>query len=419
MNPSAAAWTTAAIFALTYAALAVGRLPGLRTDRAGIAFVGAALVLALGLLPLREAAGPASLDYETLFLLLGMMIVVGALRVSDFFDLLAGRALARVRTPRTLLAAVALGSGLLSALLVNDVVCVALAPLVLRLARRLGTDPVPHLMALATAANVGSAGTITGNPQNMIVGVKSGLTYGHFAWRLMPVALLGLLACYLVLSLVYRRSLSANPRPTPAPPTGELRRLARRPYRVMIYKSVAVTLAAVVLLFAGLPMALVAVGAAAVTLAGGVRPSKLYAQVDWSLLLMFVGLFILVHAFQVHVVGRWDIEGWSWVGDRPVTLLSGASVVLSNVVSNVPAVLLLDPVVAAVGPARRETAWLALAMSSTFAGNLTLLGSVANLIVVEAARREGVEVGFWEYCKAGVPITLLTLGLGVAWLLLT
>ncbi len=411
-------WATAAVFAVTYLGLAAGRVPGLRTDRAGIAFVGAALVLAMGLLPLREAAGPESLDYETLFLLLGMMLVVGALRVAGFFDLLAGRALARVRTPRALLAAVVLTSGLLSAALVNDVVCVALAPLVLHLARRLRTDPVPHLMALATAANVGSAGAITGNPQNMIIGVKSAIAYGHFAARLMPVALAGLVACYAVLSLVYRKALASQ---TDAPPlpAEDLRHLSRRPYRVLLYKSVLVALAAVGLLLAGLPMALVAVAGAAVTLLGGVAPRKLYAQIDWSLLLMFVGLFILTHAFQVRVVSHWDVAGWAWVGRHPVALLGGASAALSNLVSNVPGRA------AAGADARRrpaatpEKAWLALSVSSTFAGNLTLLGSVANLIVVESARREGVEIGFWEYCRAGLPITLLTLGMGVGWLMLT
>src|SRR5204863_7008218 len=129
------------------------------------------------------------------------------------------------------------------------------------------------------------------------------------------------------------------------------------------------------------------------------------------------GLFIVVHAFQVRVVSRWGVEGWTWLLDRPTDLLSLVSAALSNLVSNVPAVLLMEPVVQAVPEASREAAWLALAMSSTFAGNLTILGSVANLIVVENARREGVPISFWEYCKVGVPLTVLTLLLGVGWLM--
>jgi Na+/H+ antiporter NhaD/arsenite permease-like protein len=177
-----------------------------------------------------------------------------------------------------------------------------------------------------------------------------------------------------------------------------------------------VTLAAVALFFTGLPLELVALGAAAVLLLDRIKPEKVYRQIDWSLLLMFTGLFIVVHAFRVHVVARWGIESWTWLLDRPTALLSLVSATLSNLVSNVPAVLLLEPVAQAVPTATRETAWLALAMSSTFAGNLTVLGSVANLIVVESARREGVTISFWEYCKVGIPLTVLTLALGIAWL---
>ena len=173
---------------------------------------------------------------------------------------------------------------------------------------------------------------------------------------------------------------------------------------------------AVALFFTGLPLELVALGAAAVVLLDRIKPEKIYRQVDWSLLVMFTGLFIVVHAFQVHVVAAWGIEGWQWLLSRPVFLLSVVSAGLSNLVSNVPAVLLLEPVAQAVPGATRETAWLALAMSSTLAGNLTVLGSVANLIVVENARRENVVISFWEYCKVGVPLTVLTLILGIAWL---
>jgi Na+/H+ antiporter NhaD/arsenite permease-like protein len=181
-------------------------------------------------------------------------------------------------------------------------------------------------------------------------------------------------------------------------------------------KSVAVTLIAVILFFTGLPLELIALGAAAALLLGKTRPEKVYREIDWSLLMMFTGLFIVVHAFQLHVVARWGIDGFHFLVQRPVDLMSLASAGLSNLVSNVPAVLLMEPVLKLVPEASRETAWLALAMSSTFAGNLTVLGSVANLIVVENARREGTTISFWEYCKVGIPLTILTLGLGIAWL---
>jgi Na+/H+ antiporter NhaD/arsenite permease-like protein len=181
-------------------------------------------------------------------------------------------------------------------------------------------------------------------------------------------------------------------------------------------KSVAVTLVTVVLFFTGLPLELIALGAAAVLLIGRVKPDKVYRQVDWGLLVMFTGLFIVVRGFQVNVVSRWGIDQWDWLLTRPVDLLSLVSAALSNLVSNVPAVLLLEPIVQAIPTVNRETAWLALAMSSTLAGNLTVLGSVANLIVVENANRQGVEISFLEYCKVGIPLTVLTLLIGIGWL---
>lgn len=379
-------------------------------------------MLVAGVLSLEQAVSPESIDFKTLFLLFGMMIVVGVLRLSGFFERLVGMALHRITSPKGLLAVTIGLSGVLSAFLINDVVCVALTPLVVHLARRMKFDPIPHLIGLATAANVGSTGTITGNPQNIYIGVHSGISYLRFASHLLPVALLGLGLTYLVACLVYRGRL-ASPKGQQIPGKDETPDEGGRGegtprssgHARLQVKAVAVTLAAVALFFTGLPLELVALGAAAVLLLDRIKPEKVYRQVDWSLLVMFTGLFIVVHAFQVHVVAGWAIESWSWLLDRPTALLSLVSAALSNLVSNVPAVLLLEPVAQAVPMGTRETAWLALAMSSTFAGNLTVLGSVANLIVVESARQKGVTISFWEYCKVGVPLTVLTLALGIAW----
>jgi Na+/H+ antiporter NhaD/arsenite permease-like protein len=152
---------------------------------------------------------------------------------------------------------------------------------------------------------------------------------------------------------------------------------------------------------------------------GSVKPERVYREVDWSLLLMFVGLFVVVHAFQVQVVSHWRIDGWGSLVKHGIALLSLSSAALSNLVSNVPAVMLCEPVLGALAGPARQSAWLAVAMSSTLAGNLTILGSVANLIVVEKAKREGITISLWECCRIGVPVTLLTLGLGTAWLGMT
>ncbi|MBI1917403.1 MAG: anion transporter [Planctomycetes bacterium] len=411
-------WLTVMWFTLTYAGLALGKLPGLRIDRTGIALVGAALVLATGGLTFDEAA--ASIDFATLALLLGMMIVVAFLRQAGFFDRLAGWALRSVRRPHGLLAVTMILAGVLSAVLVNDVVCLALTPLVLHLAERLRLDPRPHLIGLAVAANIGSTATLTGNPQNMIIGNLSHIPYLHFAARLTPVAVAGLLIAFAVIGWVYRDALRWEETPDAdkeeAEPAARGSRRLGRPHRRLLVKSLAVTLGAITLFCAGAPMEIVALAAAAVLLLCRINPDKIYRQVDWGLLVMFAGLFVVVRAFEVQVVRRWGIEEWGPLQDNPVGLLSVVSAALSNVVSNVPAVLLFKPIIPAMAAGVQETAWLALAMSSTLAGNLTVLGSVANLIVVENARREGVSISFWDYARVGIPVTALTLTLGMAWL---
>ncbi len=397
------------IFGLTYLALAIGKIPGLRIDRPGIALVGAAAMLAGGILTMPEAA--RAVDYDTIVLLFGMMVVVAYLRLAGFFALATEGIAARFAGPKTLLAVTIGLSGTLSAFLVNDVVCVALTPLVLQLCQRLKRPPLPYLVGLATAANIGSVATITGNPQNIIIGSLSGISYLGFAARLAPIAGIGLILNFAVVAWIYRRSLSQPSTPATAP--GEP--IARpRVHRGLLIKSVAVTLGTVGLFFAGQPIALVALAAAGLLMLDRVRPAKVYAAVDWPLLVMFAGLFVVVHAFEVHVVHSWGLERWHAVLASPVVLVSGLSVVLSNLVSNVPAVLLFKPLMAVMP--ERELAWLALSMSSTLAGNLTVLGSVANLIVVENARRAGTELSFLEYLKVGVPLTVLTTLVGVAWL---
>jgi Na+/H+ antiporter NhaD/arsenite permease-like protein len=399
------------IFGLTYLALALGKVPGLRVDRAGIAMIGAAAMLAAGVLSMRDAA--RAVDYETIVLLFGMMVVVSYLRLAGFFALATERILARFSGPHSLLAVIIILSGVLSAFLVNDVVCVALTPLVLHLCERLRRPPVPYLVGLATASNVGSVATITGNPQNIIIGSLSHISYLRFAARLAPVAAIGLVLNFLVVASVYRKALAsagddrpnAEERPRP------------RVHRNLLVKSVAVTLAAVGLFFAGQPIALVALAAAGVLMLDRVRPEKVYGAVDWPLLIMFAGLFVVVHAFELNVVQTWGLESCHALLGSPVVLVSALSALLSNLVSNVPAVLLFKPLMGLMP--EKELAWMALAMSSTLAGNLTVLGSVANLIVVENARRAGTELSFGEYLKVGVPLTVLTTLVGVAWLALT
>ncbi len=393
-NSETAPTLVSAIFGLTYLMLAIGRVPGLKTDRAGIALIGAAAMLSCGAIDMDEAA--RAIDYNTVVLLFGMMVVVGVLKLSGFFTLANEQLAARFSGPRTLLAMIIALSGVLSAFLVNDVVCLAMTPLTLAICQRLKRPPIPYLVGLATAANIGSVATITGNPQNMIIGSLSHVSYLRFSARLAPIALVGLVFNYAIVALVYRKTLCET--------TPERRWLGQAPqprvHAALLVKSLTVTLIMVGLFFAGQPIALVALAAAGFLMLDRLRPEKIYQSIDWPLLIMFAGLFVVVRAFEMHVVHAWRLDQWHALRDSPVVLISAISVGLSNLVSNVPAVLLFKPLIEAIP--QQEQAWLALAMSSTLAGNLTLLGSVANLIVVESARRAGTELSFLEYLKVGV-----------------
>lgn len=403
-NPVPAA--TALIFAATYLVIAIGKLPGSYLDRAGAALLGASLMVAIGALSLDQAL--RAIDFDTIALLLGMMIVVGNLRLSGFFRLAADWAGSRARHPLLLLAAVILTSGLFSAFLVNDTICLALTPLVLDLVLRLRRDPVPYLLALAMASNVGSVATITGNPQNIMIGSFSHIAYGSFAAALAPVAAIGLIIAFALIALFHpaefwtRERLRAAPAPAHA-------------YRPLVVKTGVVALAMMAGFFAGLEPAKLALVAGAVLLVTrAVRSGKIYQEIDWPLLLMFAGLFIVVSGAEKSLLSPQIIAaiGRQHLDRTPVLALVTAA--LSNLVSNVPAVLVLKPFIAALPDPRR--AWLVTAMAATLAGNLTILGSVANLIVVQRATRRGVAIGFWHYFRVGAPLTALTIIIGLWWL---
>jgi Na+/H+ antiporter NhaD/arsenite permease-like protein len=394
------------IFATTYLVVAIGRLPGFRLDRAGAALVGASLMVAVGALPLEEA--PKAIDFDTIILLLGVMIVVANLRLSGFFGLVNGWVVTRARYPIVLLISIVLVSGTLSAFLVNDTVCLVLTPLVLDLVTRLRRNPVPYLLTVAMASNIGSTATITGNPQNMIIGSLSHIPYGTFAAALSPIAGIGLTLTVALIALVHRSEFWTLRRLRGEHEPGH----ANWP---IIVKSVAVSLAMIAGFFAGIPPAEAAIVAGAVLLlTRRIKSEKIYAEIDWTLLLMFAGLFIVVAGLEHSVLSPEVIGAVGRLQLDRVPVLSAITAILSNIVSNVPAVLVLKPFIAQLQS--QQHAWLTAAMASTLAGNFTLVGSVANLIVVQRARAQNVEIGFWEYFTVGAPLTVLTIGIGVLWL---
>jgi len=395
----------ASIFLGTYLVLAIGRLPGYRVDRTGAAIIGASLMMAFNVLTLEEAY--ASIDHNTIILLFGMMIVVANLRLSGFFSAVTEWSVRHAHHPLTLLAAIVLVSGVFSAFFVNDTMCLVLTPLVLDIVLALRRNPVPYLLAVAMASNIGSVATITGNPQNMMIGAFSGIHDRHFAAALAPAAAAGLVLTFILVAVIYRWEFRRSDRIVL-----EGRRI--RINRVLIWKSVAVSGLMILFFFAGWPVPKVAVIAGALLLiTRRVKPEKIYHEIDFSLLVLFIGLFIVVAGIEKTTLPADALAIASGYGlDRP-GVLSAAAVLLSNLTSNVPAVLIFKPLVPHLADPNR--AWLLLAMATTFAGNLTVLGSVANLIVIQRAKRQAA-ISFWEYFKLGLPLTVLTTVLGVYFL---
>jgi Na+/H+ antiporter NhaD/arsenite permease-like protein len=400
-------WGGLSIIALTIVGVAIGRYPFLRMNRATIALAGATILIVIGAISLDEAY--AALDLNTLTLLFGMMILNVNMQRAGFFRVVGNRVVQWARTPGQLLALVIVVSGVLSAIFLNDTIVLVFTPLVLDICAMLRLRPIPYLVALVTAANIGSAATITGNPQNMIIGVASGIDFNRFALSLSVASLAGLALIWIVIVWVYRRDFAAKlPERMP-----EVEAPTERP---LLRKSLIATGLMIVAFVVGMPVPLAALGAAAMLLISRrIEPEGVFQEVNWALLVFFAGLFITTGALETLGVSGQLFAVMQPIAEQGIVALSATGVVLSNLISNVPAVLLFRPFVPSFP--QPDQAWLTLALSTTFAGNLTLLGSVANLIVAEIAASRGVSLTFQEYLRAGVPITLLSLIVGVGWLL--
>jgi Na+/H+ antiporter NhaD/arsenite permease-like protein len=395
------------ILVATYLLIAVQQVPLLRLNRPAAALLGAVAMVTIGGLPLHDAY--AAVDLDIMVFLLGVLLIAGFLEAGGFFEWAARRIVVRAHSPRALLAAVVGVSGLLSAFFVNDTICLVLTPLMLAVLRPLRLKPLPFLLAIALSSNVGSAMTPTGNPQNMLIGVASGIRFARFIAMLAIPSLGGLVIVFVVLAWLHRRDLAVE-----LPADAEI---PDAPFdRSLVVRSLVVFGGALVCWLAGLSLPLVAITAAAILIAIAQRdPSEAFAKVEWSLLLFFGALFVVMRgARDLPLIASLTAAAAAQLHGAPVhdaVVTSAAMVALSNLVSNVPAVILWLPVVPNV--AAPTFIWLVMAMSSTFAGNLTLVGSMANLIVAERAESRGERLGFVDYMKAGVPVTLLTLAWGI------
>jgi len=408
---------TVALFLLSYGAIAVGHIWGLKLDRVGIAMVAAILLLlvrALDETKSGEAVAQAvkAVDVPTILTLFGLMVLSGQLRLAGFYTLVAEKIAGQLDSPARFLLILMVAAGAMSAFLINDVVCLAFAPVLCAALLKKGLNPAPFLIGLALAANIGSAATIIGNPQNILIGQVGELHFGAFlAWCIVPVALSMAMAYGMVLWLgreSIRRPLETHMATQLHLPPIDKGQTTR---------GLVIALILFALFFTPLPHELVALGAAAAILCSRVMPSeKILATVDWSLLVLFCSLFIVVGALSSTGVDEQVVAGLKDVGVNLNNLyvLSVLSALLSNLMSNVPAILVLLNL----QPINDPLTGYVLALSSTFAGNFILLGSIANLIVVEQAKKLGVNIGFWEFARYGIPVTLLSFVILFAWLAL-
>ncbi len=391
-------FATYSVLGLTYLGLALGYIPGLRMNRATIALVGSAFLIALGVLNLQQAW--QAIDANTIVFLLSMMVVNANLSYAGFFRRSLSVILSVTCSPLGLLIALTFGSGILSAFFLNDTLALIFTPLTLSLTESLGLNPIPYLLAIAGATNIGSVATLSGNPQNILIGSFSGISYLDFLRTLAPVALIGLVVQVGLLWLLYPDVRSVKPCQV-LPTTNQ------RIFKPLFNKTLVITAGLLIAFTVGLPLGESALVAASLLLiTRRVKPQRILQKVDWNLLVMFSGLFILTRVTQKLNL----LQPFTHAVNSAASFL-GVTVVLSNLISNVPAVLLLHPLI----PQGDTKYWLLLAAGSTLAGNLTLFGSVANLIVVEAAADLGYKLTFGEHLKFGVPLTLCTLLLVYLW----
>ena len=400
-----------AVFVLTYVGLAVGRIPGLRLNRAGIALLGAiAMMIVSG-----NSTGVtvSSINWPTIALLFGFFVISAQLRLSGFYHQVADAISQRLDHPAGFLIFLIAVTAGLSAFLNNDVVCYVLTPVVGAALIRKQLNPVPYLIAMAVAANIGAGATLIGNAQNMMIGQLTGLGFlGYMLWSVVPV-LFGLAITFLVARLELRAGV-AQLEPPEDEGASESVYLFDRYHAA---KGLAVLGIVIALFFTSLPKEVVVLVAAGIHLMSHkFRTQELLSLVDWQLLLLFVSLFVVSGTFQATGYESQLVQWLEGRGMDPsqtgneVALTAG----LTALIGNAPAVMLLVKLV----PIARASTACVMGVANNFGGNAILTASVANLIVVQQARRAGIVISFGSFARMGLPITLISLGGLYAWALL-
>lgn len=402
--------TVLAIFALTYLGIALGRVPGLKLNRTGIALLGAIAVMVFSGVPTTTVVG--FINWPTILLLFGFFVLSAQLRLSGFFDKVAGGISSRLDKPQQFLFTLMLVTAGLSAILNHDIVCFVFAPVVATALVRRQLNPVPFLIALAIASNIGAAATLVGNPQDMMIAQVAGLGFGRYLfWCITPV-LFALGCAYAIIWVMSRHHLAST---TPVPPSVQD---PPQPFnRVHTIKGLVILALVIAFFFSTIPKEIIALTAAGIHLASPkFRTEDLLKEVDWSILVLFMGLFVVTGAFQATGYGEQAVQWLAQAGLNlhSPTMLALVTAVLSNLINNSAAVLLLVKVVDVTHP---TTAYV-LALANSFGGSLIILGSVANIIVVQQARDLGINISFRDFARLGVPVTLAALAGLLAWVAL-
>jgi Na+/H+ antiporter NhaD/arsenite permease-like protein len=395
---------SAIILGIALLVFAVGKSPVFRVDRAGVAIIGATFIIATGVLSFDQATG--TIDFRTIVLLFAMMIVTANLKLAGFFQLIGNILLKNGKSQKKLLFIIIMTTGLLSAFFINDIVCLLFTPIVILICKRAEINPVPYAISVATASNIGSAATLIGNPQNILIGNLSKISFFSYCRLAFPLAIIGLILNYYFIVWVYHRELQGNIFSYP-PLEGVY-------HQYLIGKSLLVMLVIAVGFLAGVDTVMIAsLGAGFLLMTRRLKPNKVYASIDFNLLVIFCGLFIIMGGVEQSGLMKWLLQELHFLNFKQFSVFSILTIVLSNIFSNVPAVLLLKFLIPA---GTGKLWWAGMAIFSTIAGNLILTGSMANLIVAESAKREGVRISFFDYLKVGLPLTLLLCLVGFGYL---
>lgn len=399
--------TALIIFIITYTGIIFTRLPKMNIDRPSAAFFGAVAMILFGVIDLQDAV--KAIDYNTIILLLGMMIIIATLQLDGFFSWIAAMAISWSKTRFRLLVIIVGITGISSAFLVNDAVVLLFTPVIISICRSARINPLPFLIAEILASNAGSVMTMTGNPQNMLIGLSSGITYSDFLFRLLPVSVVSMVVIIMVIRLMYRKTFSDR---SFIEFTGPAYSYDFASMKISSGIFLLVILFFFLSPFVNISIPLVALaGASLILILGKVKPSKVIRQVDWVLLLFFASLFIVVEAAEKAGILKILVNNPILNPDfKGLAVVHGISLFMSQIVSNVPYTIMMIP---SFNSANNDILWLALASASTLAGNATIIGAMANLIVIEVAERDGVRISFYEFFKSGLIVSLVTLMISV------